>query len=250
MREKWAQLQALKAEHSRRGSGGDYIKKKGVAGGGEGQQGEGDEDVLSPVHYSGSGSHMKYKKYLNGSSSGGDGKKRGHNMMGGGGGGNLKRRGRPPKVAKTAHPVVAGPILPGSFQIVSQRGNNQYTAIRAAAAAAAYAQQQQQLSDAATSSSDVSSTGAEGIAVMGEDFSQEQQQQTASMEQQQAVGPPHHSMDPYGDGSDLVDEPDDAQIEAALSMLMDSSDNETDDEGEGDGRPHHDPLSVENQGQC
>jgi hypothetical protein len=227
MREKWAQLQALKAEHTRRGSGGDYVKKKeGV--------GEGD-DVLSPVHYSGSGSHMKYKKYLNGSGGSGDGKKRGHNMMGGGG--NLKRRGRPPKVAKTAHPMVTGPLVPGAYQIVSQRGNNQYTAIRAAAAAAAFAQQQQQLSDAATSSSDVSSTGADGIAAMGEEFSQ----QTASLEQQ-SDGPSHQKMDQY-DNSDLVDEPDDAQIEAALSMLMDSSDAETDDEDEGRRR-------ANDQGQC
>eukprot|EP01034_Spumella_vulgaris_P023376 gene23376-29590_t len=174
MREKWALLQALKNEHSRRGSGGDYVSQKKNTSGGHNQQGAvlltvsgGEDGNGAPIHYSGSGSHMKYKKYLHTTNtsqggvamtgSSGDGssssdqqqqtsnKKRGHNMMSGGGGGgsdNLKRRGRPPKVTKTVHTagsstnVVLGVINPLSAYPghVSQRGNNQYTAIRAAAA--------------------------------------------------------------------------------------------------------------------
>ncbi len=135
MREKWAQLQALKNEAalSRRGAGGDYLGFR--------PPGEGEGLPFAdgaPISFSGSGSHMKYRKYLN---SGGAAaaavvngavpasgtKKRGHNMISGAAGaGHLKRRGRPPKAVKG-----------GSSGHVSHRGNNQYTAIHAAAAAAA-----------------------------------------------------------------------------------------------------------------
>lgn len=152
MREKWALMQQLKMETRKGGPGGEYSHHKKLSGGGVGFGSMGLGNLLEGGSvggpYAGSGSHMKYRKYQNGNTEvgfvggsplvtggvllgGGGGvgssalssKKRGYSDVVNGSANSMKRRGRPPKFVKSTHAS-------------SQRGNNQYTAIRAAAAAA------------------------------------------------------------------------------------------------------------------